>query len=135
MGFPTALEGALKLKELSYIHAEGYAAAEMKHGPIALIDDNFPVVVVANQPDTHAKILANAAEVRTRGGIVIAVARVGDAETLSVADEVIAVPPAPDPLSAVIGTVPLQILAYQVATLKGTDVDQPRNLAKSVTVE
>ncbi len=135
VGFPTALEGALKLKELSYIHAEGYAAAEMKHGPIALIDDNFPVVVVANQPDTHAKILANAAEVRTRGGIVIAVARVGDTETLSAADEVIAVPPAPDPLSAVIGTVPLQILAYQVATLKGTDVDQPRNLAKSVTVE
>jgi glucosamine--fructose-6-phosphate aminotransferase (isomerizing) len=135
VGFPTALEGALKLKELSYIHAEGYAAAEMKHGPIALIDDNFPVVVIANQPDTHAKILANAAEVRARGGIVIAVARVGDTEMLSAADEVIGVPPAPDPLSAVIGTVPLQMLAYQVAALKGTDVDQPRNLAKSVTVE
>jgi glucosamine--fructose-6-phosphate aminotransferase (isomerizing) len=135
VGFPTALEGALKLKELSYIHAEGYAAAEMKHGPIALIDKSFPVVVVANQPDTRSKILANAAEVQTRGGIVIAVAREGDTEVSNAADEVIEVPAAPDPLSAVIGTVPLQILAYQVAALKGTDVDQPRNLAKSVTVE
>jgi glucosamine--fructose-6-phosphate aminotransferase (isomerizing) len=135
VGYPAALEGALKLKELAYIHAEGYAAAEMKHGPIALIDDEFPVVLVANQPGTRAKLAANAAEVRTRGAKVIAVSRVGDDEILSVADEVIGVPPVPDPLSAVIATVPLQMLAYHVATLKGTDVDQPRNLAKSVTVE
>ncbi len=135
VGYPVALEGALKLKELAYIHAEGHAAAEMKHGPIALIDDDFPVVLVANQPETRAKLAANAAEVRTRGARVIAISQVGDEEILSVADEVIGVPPVPDPLSAVIATVPLQMLAYHVATLKGTDVDQPRNLAKSVTVE
>ncbi len=135
VGYPVALEGALKLKELSYIHAEGNAAAEMKHGPIALIDDEFPVVIVANQPETHAKILSNAAEVRARGGMVIAVARVGDEAVLESADEVIGVPPVSDPLSAVIATIPLQALAYHIATLKGTDVDQPRNLAKSVTVE
>jgi glucosamine--fructose-6-phosphate aminotransferase (isomerizing) len=135
VGYPAALEGALKLKELSYVHAEGFAAAEMKHGPIALIDDNFPVVVVANQPDTRSKILANAAEVQARGGTVIAVADAGDSEVASAVEEVIAVPPAPDPLSAVIATIPLQMLAYHMASLKGTDVDQPRNLAKSVTVE
>jgi glucosamine--fructose-6-phosphate aminotransferase (isomerizing) len=135
VGFPIALEGALKLKELSYIHAEGYAAAEMKHGPIALIDDDFPVVIVANQRATHAKILANAAEVRARGATVIAVAELGDEEVLASANEVIGIPAVPDPLSAILAALPLQMLAYHVATLRGTDVDQPRNLAKSVTVE
>jgi glucosamine--fructose-6-phosphate aminotransferase (isomerizing) len=135
VGFPAALEGALKLKELSYVHAEGYAGAEMKHGPIALVDEGFPVVVVANQRTTHSKILANAAEVRARGATVIAVAEVGDEEVLSIADEVIGIPAVPDPISGLLATVPLQMLAYHVATLKGTDVDQPRNLAKSVTVE
>jgi glucosamine--fructose-6-phosphate aminotransferase (isomerizing) len=135
VGLPVALEGALKLKEISYIHAEGYAAGEMKHGPIALIDESMPVVIVANRSDTYSKVLANAAEVRARKGIVIAVADEGDEEIQSVAHEVIYVPPAPDPLSAIVATVPLQIFAYHIATLKGTDVDMPRNLAKSVTVE
>jgi glucosamine--fructose-6-phosphate aminotransferase (isomerizing) len=107
----------------------------MKHGPIALIDESMPVVIVANRSDTYSKVLANAAEVRARKGIVIAVADEGDEEVQSVAHEVIHVPPAPDPLSAIVATVPLQIFAYHIATLKGTDVDMPRNLAKSVTVE
>ena len=135
LGYPVALEGALKLKEISYIHAEGYAAGELKHGPIALIDEAMPVVVVANQAATYAKLVSNAQEVRARGGIVIAVVEQGDEHVREFADEVIEVPSAPDPLSAVVATVPLQILAYHMATLKGTDVDQPRNLAKSVTVE
>ena len=135
VGYVVAMEGALKLKEISYIHAEGYAAGEMKHGPIALIDENMPVVIVANGSHTYSKVLANAAEVRARQGRVIAIADEGDDEIRSVADDVIYVPRVPDPLSAIVTTVPLQILAYHVATLKGTDVDQPRNLAKSVTVE
>jgi glucosamine--fructose-6-phosphate aminotransferase (isomerizing) len=135
IGFPVALEGALKLKEISYIHAEGYAAGELKHGPIALVDDGMPIVVVANQPATHQKIASNAEEVRARGGIVIGLVQQGDEYTRQFADEIIEVPKAPDPISAVLATVPLQILAYHIATLKGTDVDQPRNLAKSVTVE
>jgi glucosamine--fructose-6-phosphate aminotransferase (isomerizing) len=135
VGVPIALEGALKLKEISYIHAEGYAAGEMKHGPIALIDENMPVVIVANRSDTYSKVLANAAEVRARQGIVIAIADQGDDEIRSVADEVIYVPRAPDPLCAIVSSIPLQIFAYHIATLKGTDVDMPRNLAKSVTVE
>ncbi|MFQ5699426.1 MAG: glutamine--fructose-6-phosphate transaminase (isomerizing) [Myxococcota bacterium] len=135
VGYPVALEGALKLKEISYIHAEGYAAGEMKHGPIALIDEGMPVVVIANRSATYRKVLSNAAEVRARQGTVIAIADEGDSEIGALVDEVIAVPPTPDPLSAIVSTVPLQIFAYQVATLKGTDVDQPRNLAKSVTVE
>ena len=134
-GFPVALEGALKLKEISYIHAEGYAAGEMKHGPIALITEGVPVLVVANQEKTHAKIVSNAEEVRARGGHVIALVASGDGQAGEFADELIEVPRAPDPLSAVLAAVPLQILAYHIATLKGTDVDQPRNLAKSVTVE
>jgi glucosamine--fructose-6-phosphate aminotransferase (isomerizing) len=134
-GYPVALEGALKLKEISYIHAEGYAAGEMKHGPIALIDEQMPVVIVANRSPTYAKLLSNAAEVRARQGIVIAIADEGDEEIAACADEVIYVPAVPDPLSAIISTIPLQIFAYHIATLKGTDVDQPRNLAKSVTVE
>ena len=135
VGYTVAMEGALKLKEISYIHAEGYAAGEMKHGPIALIDEAMPVVIVANGSATYQKVLANAAEVRARQGIVIAIADEGDREIGAAADEVIYVPKIPDPLSAIVTTVPLQIFAYHVATLKGTDVDQPRNLAKSVTVE
>jgi glucosamine--fructose-6-phosphate aminotransferase (isomerizing) len=135
VGFPTALEGALKLKELSYIHAEGYASGEMKHGPIALIDDDVPVVIVANQRGTRAKLISNAEEARARGGVVIAVAEDGDDEIEELATDVMRVPSAEDPLSAVVATIPLQIFAYHIATLKGTDVDQPRNLAKSVTVE
>ncbi|MFQ5512806.1 MAG: glutamine--fructose-6-phosphate transaminase (isomerizing) [Myxococcota bacterium] len=135
VGFPIALEGALKLKEISYIHAEGYAGGELKHGPIALIDEGLPVLVVANQETCFGKIASNAQEVRARGARVIAVVSEGDTRGHEFADEIIEVPRAPDPLSAVLATVPLQILAYHVATLKGTDVDQPRNLAKSVTVE
>ncbi len=135
-GFPVALEGALKLKEISYIHAEGYASGEMKHGPIALIDENVPVVIVANQRSVYGKLISNAEEARARGGIVIAIVEAGNSEAESFANEVIRVPETSfEPLSAVIATIPLQMLAYHVATLKGTDVDQPRNLAKSVTVE
>jgi glucosamine--fructose-6-phosphate aminotransferase (isomerizing) len=135
LGHAVALEGALKLKEISYIHAEGYSAGEMKHGPIALIHEGMPVVIIATHSPVYAKVLANAAEVRARGGRVIAVADEGDEEIRNYADDVIAVPPVAGPMSAVVATVPLQILAYHVATMKGTDVDQPRNLAKSVTVE
>jgi len=135
-GFPIALEGALKLKEISYIHAEGYASGEMKHGPIALIDESVPVVIVANQRSVYAKLVSNAEEARARGGIVIAIVEAGNTEAESFANEVIRVPAtSSEALSAVIATIPLQMLAYHVATLKGTDVDQPRNLAKSVTVE
>ncbi len=134
-GFPVALEGALKLKEISYIHAEGYASGEMKHGPIALIDEDVPVVIVANQPSVYAKVISNAEEARARGGVVIAVVDADNSDAESYADEVIRVPAAPEALGAVLAAVPLQILAYHVATLKGTDIDQPRNLAKSVTVE
>jgi glucosamine--fructose-6-phosphate aminotransferase (isomerizing) len=135
-GFPVALEGALKLKEISYIHAEGYPAGEMKHGPIALIDENVPVVIVANQKSVYAKLVSNAEEARARGGVVIAVVEENDTEAERFADEIIRVPEiGNEALSAVLATIPLQMLAYHVATLKGTDVDQPRNLAKSVTVE
>jgi glucosamine--fructose-6-phosphate aminotransferase (isomerizing) len=135
VGFPVALEGALKLKEISYVHAEGYAGGELKHGPIALVDEGMPIVVVANQQATYPKVASNAEEVRARGGIVIAVVEEGDLRAPEFADEIMEVPRAPEPLSAVLATVPLQILAYHIATLKCTDVDQPRNLAKSVTVE
>jgi glucosamine--fructose-6-phosphate aminotransferase (isomerizing) len=135
LGVAVALEGALKLKEISYIHAEGYAAGEMKHGPIALIDENMPVVIVANRSDTYSKLVANAEEVRARQGIVIAVADEGDPDVNAWADEVIPVPAIGEPLNAILATLPLQMFAYHIATLKGTDVDQPRNLAKSVTVE
>jgi glucosamine--fructose-6-phosphate aminotransferase (isomerizing) len=135
-GFPVALEGALKLKEISYIHAEGYASGEMKHGPIALIAEGVPVVIVANQASTYQKIISNAEEVRARGGSVIAIVDEANREAERYADDVVRVPAIDsEPLGAVLATVPLQILAYHVATLKGTDVDQPRNLAKSVTVE
>jgi glucosamine--fructose-6-phosphate aminotransferase (isomerizing) len=133
--YPIALEGALKLKEISYIHAEGYAAGEMKHGPIALIDENMPVLVIANRSPVYEKVVSNLEEVRARDGQVIAIASVGDETISERADAVIRIPDLGEFLTAVLAAVPVQLLAYHVATLKGTDVDQPRNLAKSVTVE
>ena len=133
--YPIALEGALKLKELSYIHAEGYPAGEMKHGPIALIDEGMPVVAVAPRDGTYERMLGNIEEVRARDGRVIAVAHAGDREIAARADRVIHVPPAVDLLSPILMVLPLQLLAYHVAVRRGCDVDQPRNLAKSVTVE
>ena len=134
---PVALEGALKLKEISYIHAEGYAGGEMKHGPIALIDEKMPVVVIApKQPHVaYEKIIGNIEEVRARGGKVIAIIDEDDAHVASLADHVIRIPAATALLAPVVATIPLQLLAYHVADLRGNDVDQPRNLAKSVTVE
>ncbi|MBU4383451.1 MAG: glutamine--fructose-6-phosphate transaminase (isomerizing) [Proteobacteria bacterium] len=133
--YPIALEGALKLKEISYIHAEGYPAGEMKHGPIALIDQDMPVVVLANQNDVLEKVLSNMEEVRARQGRLIAVTEANNAAARSLADAAISVPDCPNLLAPILLTVPLQLLAYHVAVLRGTDVDQPRNLAKSVTVE
>ena len=133
--YPIALEGALKLKEISYIHAEGYAAGEMKHGPIALIDENMPVVVIANRGFLYEKVISNLEQVRSREGRVIAIATEGDEEIADKANDVIYIPDLGEYLTSVIAVVPLQLLAYHVAVLKGTDVDQPRNLAKSVTVE
>jgi glucosamine--fructose-6-phosphate aminotransferase (isomerizing) len=134
---PVALEGALKLKEISYIHAEGYAGGEMKHGPIALIDEKLPVVVLApREPRVpYEKIVGNVEEVRARGGKVIAVVDEDDTAVASLADDVIRLPASSALLAPIIFAVPLQLLAYHVADLRGTDVDQPRNLAKSVTVE
>jgi glucosamine--fructose-6-phosphate aminotransferase (isomerizing) len=133
--FPIALEGALKLKEISYIHAEGYAAGEMKHGPIALIDENMPVVVIATKGELHDKLISNLEQVRARDGQVIAIASKGDDEIADKANEVLYIEDLGEYLTAILAVVPLQLLAYHIATLKGTDVDQPRNLAKSVTVE
>jgi len=133
--YPIALEGALKLKEISYIHAEAYAAGEMKHGPIALIDENMPVVVIATKSPIYDKIVSNLEQVKARDGKVIAIASENDAEIGAKCDDVVHVPDLGEFLTAVLATVPLQLLAYHVAMLKGTDVDQPRNLAKSVTVE
>jgi len=134
-GFPIALEGALKLKEVSYIHAEGYPAAEMKHGPIALIDQNMPVVVLALAGRRYDKILGNIEEVKARGGVVIAVACEGDTIITEKSDDVIYIPKTSEALSPILAVVPLQILAYYIAVKRGCSVDQPRNLAKSVTVE
>jgi len=133
--FPLALEGALKLKEISYIHAEGYPAGEMKHGPIALIDSHMPVVVIAPRGSTYEKITSNLEEIKARDGIVIAVATEGDDEIGNTADFVIPVPPSLEWLQPLLVAVPLQLLAYHMAVLRGCNVDQPRNLAKSVTVE
>src|SRR5437899_1109929 len=133
--FPVALEGALKLKEISYVHAEGYPAAEMKHGPIALIDDLMPVVFVAPKDAVYQKILSNVEEVRARGGRVIAVVTEGDAGVAKLADQKIEVPETLDLLTPVLTVLPLQLLAYYIAVRRGCNVDQPRNLAKSVTVE
>ncbi len=133
--YPVALEGALKLKEISYIHAEGYPAAEMKHGPIALIDENMPVVVVAPQDDVYEKILSNIQEVRARKGHVIAIATEGDTKIHALAEQVIYIPRTLQMLTPILSVVPLQLLSYYIATARGCNVDQPRNLAKSVTVE
>ncbi len=133
--YPVALEGALKLKEISYIHAEGMPAAEMKHGPIALIDKGMPVVVVATKGSQYEKIIGNMEEVRSRGGHVIAVATEGDEEIHNHCDDVFYVPDVPEPLQPLLTVIPLQLLAYHAAVLRGKDVDKPRNLAKSVTVE
>jgi glucosamine--fructose-6-phosphate aminotransferase (isomerizing) len=134
-GYPAALEGALKLKELSYIHAEGFPAAELKHGPIALVEDGVPVVAIATECHVYPKMLSNIQEVRARGAEVIAIATEGDTQIGAIADHVLEVPSTPELLSPVVVTVPLQLFAYHVAKLRGCDVDQPRNLAKSVTVE
>ncbi len=133
--FPVALEGALKLKEISYIHAEGYPAAEMKHGPIALIDENMPVVFIATRDSTYEKIISNIEEVRARKGKVIAIATEGDSYIKTKADHVIYIPPFMEFLTPILTIIPLQLLAYYIAINRGCDVDQPRNLAKSVTVE
>ncbi len=133
--FPVALEGALKLKEISYIHAEGYPAAEMKHGPIALIDEDMPVVFIAIKDGTYEKVLSNIEEVRARGGRVLAIATEGDTAVAARADRVIYVPETHPLLTPLLSVIPLQLLAYYIAVLRGCDVDQPRNLAKSVTVE
>ncbi|MDE5968325.1 MAG: glutamine--fructose-6-phosphate transaminase (isomerizing), partial [Muribaculaceae bacterium] len=133
--YPTALEGALKLKEISYIHAEGYPAAEMKHGPIALIDREMPTVFVAPADETLQKIVSNIQQVKARGGSVIAIVTRGDETVSELADYTIEIPRIVEELSPVIASIPLQLLAYHVAIKKGCDVDMPRNLAKSVTVE
>ena len=132
---PVALEGALKLKELSYAHAEGYAAGEMKHGPIALIDETLPVIALAPRDASHDRMLGNLQEVRARGGRLIAIAHQGDAEVAALAEHTLNLPAAPELLAPLVSVIPLQLLAYHVAALRGLDVDQPRNLAKSVTVE
>ncbi len=133
--FPVALEGALKLKEISYIHAEGYPAAEMKHGPIALIDAQMPVVVIAPKQGHYDKIVSNIQEIKSRSGIIIAVVTKGDTQVRELADYIIEIPETSDALSPLITTIPLQLLSYHIAVMRGCNVDQPRNLAKSVTVE
>ncbi len=135
INYPIALEGALKLKEISYIHAEGYPAGEMKHGPIALIDSEIPVVVIATESRVREKILSNIEEVKAREGTVIALATEGDREIEKLVDEVIYLPPVKEIFSALLNTIPMQLIAYYIALLRGCDIDQPRNLAKSVTVE
>jgi glucosamine--fructose-6-phosphate aminotransferase (isomerizing) len=133
--YPIALEGALKLKEISYIHAEGYPAGEMKHGPIALIDEKMPVVILVPRSANYDKVASNMEEVIARDGKVIAIISVGDEEVKAKAEVAIEIPEDGDDMTAILLSVPMQLLAYHVAVLKGTDVDQPRNLAKSVTVE
>ncbi len=133
--FPVALEGALKLKEISYIHAEGYPAAEMKHGPIALIDLYMPVVVIATNESIQDKLISNIEEVKARKGLIIAVINEGDEKIKAIADYYIEIPPIKEALSPILSSIPLQLLAYHIAVMRGCDVDQPRNLAKSVTVE
>ena len=135
MNFPVALEGALKLKEISYIHAEGYPAAEMKHGPIALIDALMPVIVIATNKSAYEKIVSNIQEVKARRGLVIAIVTEGDEQIRRMADFVIEIPEVDEIFAPLISSVPLQLLSYHVANMRGCNVDQPRNLAKSVTVE
>jgi glucosamine--fructose-6-phosphate aminotransferase (isomerizing) len=133
--FPVALEGALKLKEISYIHAEGYPAAEMKHGPIALIDEQMPIVVVAINSNHYEKVVSNIQEIKARKGKIIAVVTQGDTVVRELADYVMEVPPTPETLTPLVTTIPLQLLSYHIAVMLNRNVDQPRNLAKSVTVE
>ena len=133
--FPLALEGALKLKEISYIHAEGYPAAEMKHGPIALIDSEMPIVVIATKKANYDKVLSNIQEVKARGGRLIAIVTEGDELVKELADFCIEIPNCLPELAPLVANIPLQLLSYYIALLRGCDVDQPRNLAKSVTVE
>jgi len=133
--FPVALEGALKLKEISYIHAEGYPAAEMKHGPIALIDQDMPVVIIATNQGVYEKIVSNIEEVKARKGKIIAIVTEGDVDVRKLADFVIEIPDTEELLVPLLATIPLQLLAYHIAVMRGCSIDQPRNLAKSVTVE
>jgi glucosamine--fructose-6-phosphate aminotransferase (isomerizing) len=135
INYPIALEGALKLKEISYIHAEGYPAGEMKHGPIALIDENMPIVAIATRDFLYEKMISQIEQAKARGGTVIALATVGDLDIAEKVDHVIYVPETPALLSPVINIIPLQLLSFHIALLRSCDVDQPRNLAKSVTVE
>ena len=139
VGYPVALEGALKLKELAYMHAEGFPAGELKHGPIALIEDGLPVVVImpspTGRPLLHQKMLSNIAEIKARGARTIVIAEAGDAAARCHADHLIEVPAVPTLLSPFVTTIPLQVLAAEIAQARGYDVDKPRNLAKSVTVE
>jgi glucosamine--fructose-6-phosphate aminotransferase (isomerizing) len=135
MAYPIALEAALKLKEISYIHAEGYPAAEMKHGPIALIDEEMPVFVIATHDSSYEKIVSNIQEVKARKGKVIAIVTEGDEVIPTMADHVIEVPSTDELLSPIVNVIPLQLLSYHIAVMRGCNVDQPRNLAKSVTVE
>jgi glucosamine--fructose-6-phosphate aminotransferase (isomerizing) len=135
INMPIAYEGALKLKEISYVHAEGYPAGEMKHGPIALIDENMPVVCIAPKDPWHEKMISQIQQAKARGGTVVALATDGDELVTGMADHILWVPEAPWMLSPVITVLPLQLLAYHIAAIRGLDVDQPRNLAKSVTVE
>src|SRR5690606_1698136 len=134
-GFPVALEGALKLKEISYIHAEGYPAAEMKHGPIALIDEEMPVVVIATKNASYEKVVSNIQEVKARKGKIIAIVTEGDTVVKKMADYTIEIPETDDILVPLVSVIPLQLLSYHIAVMRGCNVDQPRNLAKSVTVE
>ena len=133
--FPVALEGALKLKEISYIHAEGYPAAEMKHGPIALVSQEMPVVVIATNSSTYEKVISNIQEIKARKGKIISIITEGDEIVKNLSDYSISIPKTDECLSPLLSVVPLQLLAYHIAVVKGCDVDQPRNLAKSVTVE
>jgi glucosamine--fructose-6-phosphate aminotransferase (isomerizing) len=133
--FPVALEGALKLKEISYIHAEGYPAAEMKHGPIALVDEDLPVVFIATNDPYHEKIVSNMQEIKARKGKIISIVTEGDTISSSLSNDSFAIPPADDLIAPMLTVIPLQLLSYYVGVAKGIDVDKPRNLAKSVTVE
>jgi glucosamine--fructose-6-phosphate aminotransferase (isomerizing) len=133
--YPIALEGALKLKEISYIHAEGYPAAEMKHGPIALIDEDMPVVVIATIKGTYDKVVSNIQEVKSRKGKIISIVTEGDTDVKNLSDYIIEIPETEEMFVPLLATIPLQLLAYHVAIMRGKNVDQPRNLAKSVTVE
>jgi glutamine---fructose-6-phosphate transaminase (isomerizing) len=133
--FPVALEGALKLKEISYIHAEGYPAAEMKHGPIALVDENLPVVFIATKDAYHEKVISNMQEIKARKGRVISVITEGDELSASLSEDIMVIPAADEIVAPIISVVPLQLLSYYIGIARGCDVDKPRNLAKSVTVE